>query len=218
MLQRQLETEVMDSPEEARDYDSMDHVAVNQQFVADFLHRWDGESPILDVGTGTAQIPIELCRKDPAPQVTGVDLSREMLKVGEANVDAAGLADRIKLEHVDAKGLPYPDESFAAVMSNSIVHHIPEPKAAMAEMIRVCRHGGLLFLRDLLRPDAEEELRHLVNTYANGANEHQRKLFSDSLRAALSLDEVKAIVEELGFNGARVKATSDRHWTWATKK
>ena len=37
----------------------------------------------------------------------------------EANVAAAGLADRIKLEHVDAKGLPYADESFAAVMSNS---------------------------------------------------------------------------------------------------
>ena len=37
MLPRVLEPEVMDSPEEARDYDAMDHAEVNRRFVADFL-------------------------------------------------------------------------------------------------------------------------------------------------------------------------------------
>ena len=55
MLPRVLEPEVMDSPEEAADYDAMDHRAVNRVFASDFLAAWDGRNPILDAGTGTAQ-------------------------------------------------------------------------------------------------------------------------------------------------------------------
>ena len=218
MLPRRLEPEVMDTPEEARDYDSMDHSTVNELFAGDFRAFWNGEAPILDVGTGTAQIPIELCRQDARARVTGVDLSREMLKVGHANVASAGLPERIVLELVDAKGLPYADGSFAAVMSNSIVHHIPDPKPAIAEMIRVCKPGGTIFVRDLMRPETEELRQHLVSTHAAGANDHQRQLFADSLHAALTLDEVRSIVAGLGYDPADVRATSDRHWTWATRR
>ena len=56
MLPRVLEPEVMDSAEEAHDYDAMDHGTVNRLFVEDFLAGWDGSNPILDVGTGTAQL------------------------------------------------------------------------------------------------------------------------------------------------------------------
>src|SRR2546425_991525 len=66
VLPRVLEPEVMDWAEEARDYDAMDHAAVNRAFVADFLAVWDGAGPVLDVGAGTAQIPLELCRQRPA--------------------------------------------------------------------------------------------------------------------------------------------------------
>src|SRR5215472_5527175 len=109
MLPRVLEPEVMDTREEARDYDAMDHAAVNRVFVADFLAIWDGRNPILDVGTGTAQIPIELCRQANAAQVVAIDMAEEMLRVGEENVRHAGLAARLRLERCDAKALPYPD-------------------------------------------------------------------------------------------------------------
>src|SRR5437763_59295 len=162
MLPRVLEPEVMDSAEEARDYDAMDHAAVNRVFVQDFLAAWDGRWPVLDVGTGTAQIPIELCRQHPDVWVTGVDLAEHMLAVGQANVRRAGLEDRVRLERCDAKCLPHPAGAFAAVISNSIVHHIPEPVVVLAEMVRVLGRGGLLFVRDLLRPDDEAVLGHLV--------------------------------------------------------
>ena len=74
MLPRTLEAEVMDSAAEARDYDAMDHREVNRVFVADFLAAWGGGGSVLDVGTGTAQIPIELCRRSPLPVVTAIDL------------------------------------------------------------------------------------------------------------------------------------------------
>src|SRR5437588_8838690 len=159
MLPRVLEPEVMDSAEEARDYDAMDHAQVNRAFVADFLAVWDGANPVLDVGAGTAQIPIELCRRSPTAVVTCVDLAEHMLAVGRENVARAGLDDRIRLERCDAKRLPHSTGTFGAVISNSIVHHISEPVAVLVEMLRVTAPGGLLFVRDLLRPDDEPTLR-----------------------------------------------------------
>jgi ubiquinone/menaquinone biosynthesis C-methylase UbiE len=217
MLSRVLEPEVMDSAEEARDYDAMDHSTVNRVFVVDFLAAWDGRGPLLDVGTGTAQIPIELCRQHPTAEVVAVDLAEHMLAVGRENVRRAGLEGRVRLQLCDAKGLQFDSGSFGGVLSNSIVHHIPEPQRVLAEMVRVTAAGGLLFVRDLLRPGDDRTLAALVDQYAAGANDHQRQMFADSLRAALTLEEVRALIGALGFAEASVQQTSDRHWTWSTQ-
>jgi ubiquinone/menaquinone biosynthesis C-methylase UbiE len=215
MLPRVLETEAMDSAAEAHDYNTMDHAAANAAFVADLLRAWDPAlRPVLDVGTGPAQIPLALCRCYPDLEIVAVDLAEHMLRVARGNVVGAGLAERIHLERCDAKRLPFRDGAFAAVISNSIAHHIPDPRAVLAEMVRVRAPGGLLFVRDLLRPDDEATLRRLVDRYAVGANDHQRQMFTDSLHAALTLAEVRGLVAGLGFDPAGVRQTSDRHWTW----
>jgi ubiquinone/menaquinone biosynthesis C-methylase UbiE len=217
MLNRILETEVMDSADEARAYDEMDHSVVNGLFVEDFLRHFPGNGPVLDVGTGTAQIPIELCRRHPAVKVHAVDASRAMLERATQNIARAGLRNRIETSLVDAKRLPFADGHFPAVMSNSIIHHIPEPRIVFAEMIRVTAPGGIVFIRDLLRPETELELRGLVDRYAGDCDAHQRQLFADSLHAALSLDELRSLIADLGFNPAAVERTSDRHWTFTGK-
>jgi ubiquinone/menaquinone biosynthesis C-methylase UbiE len=218
MLPRVLEPEVMDTPEEAQDYDAMDHSTVNRVFVADFLAACPltGKSALLDVGTGTAQIPIELCRQLASQQVhvTAIDAAAQMLAVAENNVRRAGLQAHIQLQCCDAKKMPFPDAAFQAIISNSIVHHIPEPFAVLREMCRVVSPHGCLFVRDLLRPNDDTAVRHLVETYAGDANAHQRQMFEDSLRAALTLEELRAMVTALGFDAATVRQTSDRHWTW----
>lgn len=216
MLARRLEPELMDTPEDARDYDAMDHSAVNRLFVSDFLlFRPDSPGRILDVGTGSAQIPIELCRRATAETIVALDAAGEMLKVARENVVRAGFDTRIELVEGNANHLPFPTALFDAVISNSIVHHIPDPYDCFTEMARVCKLGGHIFVRDLLRPDDEPTLNQLVETYAAGANEHQRKLFSDSLWAALTLVEVQSLVAQLGFPPGTVAQTSDRHWTWS---
>lgn len=230
MLHRVLEPEVMDSEQDARDYDAMDHTAVNRLFVDDLLAAADaagvaladesGEvsAEMLDVGTGTAQIPIELLARRPDLRLTAIDLAPSMLELGRRNVAAAGLTPHIRLECVDAKALPYPAGSFIAVISNSIVHHIPQPRQVLAEARRVLAEDGLLFVRDLSRPETDDAVRALVERYAADSNDHQRKLFEDSLRASLSLNEVRQLVSELGHDQAGVKQTSDRHWTWTWRR
>ena len=218
MLERTLEPEVMDTPEEATAYDDMDHRAVNTLFVDDLLKVDPPDGEYLDVGTGSARIPIELCSRQPDARVVAVDLSISMLEVARINVEIASLMDQILLGHIDAKQLPYESGRFSVVMSNSIVHHIPEPKSVIAEAVRVTSDNGLLFFRDLMRPRTIGELDYLVETYAGEESDHAKKMFADSLHAALSLDEMRALVAQHGFAVETVQATSDRHWTWAARR
>jgi ubiquinone/menaquinone biosynthesis C-methylase UbiE len=218
MLDRILEPEVMDSAEEAQDYDAMDHSQVNRAFVTDFLKHYAGAGPVLDVGTGTAHIPIELCRQQPVVTVVAVDAAAAMITLAETNVARAGLTARIALRLVDAKRLPHAHGFFPAIMSNSIVHHIPEPPAVLAEIVRVAAPGAVVFVRDLLRPASNAAVNALVDQYAAEGNSRQRKLFGDSLRAALTLEEMRALIAELGIDRETVQQTTDRHWTWAYRK
>ncbi len=168
---------------------------------------------ILDVGTGTAQIPIELCRRTEHVRVMAFDAAVNMLMLARLNLELASLTHRVQLDQTDAKAMHYADAMFDAVISNSIVHHIAEPRAVFAEMLRVMKPGGLLFVRDLLRPNDETELVTLLQTYATNCNDRQRALFEASLRAALNLSEMQNLVESLGLVRSSIARTSDRHWT-----
>ncbi|WP_169976730.1 class I SAM-dependent methyltransferase [Tautonia rosea] len=220
VLPRVLEPEVMDTPEEAHDYDAMDHAEVNARFVSDLI-TYHGRSPSgewLDVGTGTALIPITLCQRVESCRIVGTDLAEQMILLGLQNVIAAGLSHRIRLDRVDAKAMPYPDQSFEAVLSNSIVHHIPDPLAVLAEMARLVAPGGTLFVRDLTRPNSQNELDRFVQLYVGQEPEHAQAMFRDSLHASLTLVEVQHMVASLGLPQDGVQMTSDRHWTWTWRR
>lgn len=221
MLQRVLEPEVMDTVEEAVDYDSMDHGDVNRRFVDDLLAGWSNADPsrsvngchVTDLGTGTALIPLEMFQREPAiGKVIACDLSMEMLKIADQHIQDAGAAC-IQTLFCDCKKLPIADRSQDLVISNSIVHHIPEPEQVLCEAIRILKPGGLLFVRDLMRPQTKEQVEHFVQTYTGNDNAQQQQLFRQSLHAALSVEEVAAMLSELNVAADCVAANSDRHWT-----
>jgi ubiquinone/menaquinone biosynthesis C-methylase UbiE len=228
-LDRILEPEVMDTEEEARDYDAMDHREVNARFCDDVLAfaKQSGRplGRVLDIGTGTALIPIELCARKRAITVDAIDLAEHMLALARRNVEHAGLVARIALHRIDAKRTAFGDGAFGGVVSNSIVHHIPSPFEMLREALRLTTRGGVLFVRDLARPDTQRDLDALVDTYAavpagleasaRAMHVRQRGLFAASLHAALTVDEARAMVAPLGIPAAAVQRTSDRHFTLA---
>ena len=235
-LERTLEPEVMDSPKEAQEYNEMDHSAVNEMFVAELLafatanveidrevadDDSEGEEEfelgdVLDLGTGTALIPIELCKRSPEVRVMAIDLAVSMLDLATLNVDVAGFRSQIQLAHIDAKDSGLEDGMFDSVISNSIIHHIPEPASTVEGMIRTTREGGVIFVRDLMRPDSAAEVDSLVQLYTSNESEYSRRLFGESLHASLTLEEMRELVSSFGGDPESVVATSDRHWTWAT--
>lgn len=218
MLPRILEPEVMDTLEDALDYDTMDHSEVNQRFVEDFIKAGGRSDLTLDLGCGTALIPILLARRLPSVRVVAVDYSQNMLVLGRRHVIEEKLEAAILLLRTDAKYLPFADATFSQVMSNSLIHHLANPKAALAEAYRVTKVGGLLFFRDLARPKDKETLEHLVRLYAGDANRHQQQLLADSLAAALTVEEVAALVRDFDLSANSLSMTSDRHWTWIARK
>ena len=223
MLPRILEPEVMDTAGDAQEYNAMDHSVVNAEFVGDLLRMvMDYSRPplekFLDLGAGTAQILIELACRAPNVQITAVDAAESMLALARENVARANLTDRIELVLADAKELPFENIVYDIVISNSILHHIPDPRTVVAEAIRVTASGGLLFHRDLARPNDEVTLQQLVATYAADSTPYQRKLFTESLYAALTVEEMRDLVTNFGFAADTVQMTSDRHWTWVATK
>lgn len=237
-LPRVREPEVMDTADEAADYDAMDHAAVNAAFCDDLLRlrrsQGHGARPlwVLDLGTGTARIPIALCARDPHVKIVGTELAHHMLARAAENVARAGLEERVLLQKSDAKRAPdghftAPDGGpFDVVCSNSVVHHLPEPGAALAAWWAGVAPGARLFVRDLARPRSEGELAALVALHAGAppegvslaSFERQVGLFRASLRAALRVDEVRAILAPLGVRPEAAQATSDRHFTLAVER
>ena len=218
-LPRVLEPEVMSSAEEAGEYDEMDFSATDVLFAerAVQLARGAGAAVglIADLGSGNAKIPLAMCPLlSNSTRVCAVEMSAEMLAVAARNRARDGVSSsRLYLVAGDAKSAPFADRSVGMVTSNSLVHHIPEPRAVFQEIARIVRPGAPILIRDLVRPRNQQALDQLVQAHAVRWSPLQRTLFSDSLHAALTLEEVRKILDQCGLANVKVTQITDRHWS-----
>ncbi len=212
-MDRILEPEVMDTWLEATAYDAMDFTAVNSAFATDAIALDPQAVKILDVGTGTARIPILMCQQQPQYLITAIDLAQSMLIIGQRNVEAANLSQRIRLERIDSKRMTYPALEFDMVVSNSLVHHLPDPLSFFGEVKRLIKPDGAILVRDLIRPESERVVDDLVARMGGDYDPHQQQLFRDSLQAALTLTEVRGLIDRVGLPQVRLTQTSELHWT-----
>ncbi len=216
-MKRILETEYMDTNEESDSYDAMDHGSANGDFVEFFTKAGGGCGQILDIGTGPGDIPLLIAARHTEAQITAIDAAATMLSIAKKKIEAAGMTERIALQQADAKGLAFADSSFDAVISNTILHHIPQPLELLREARRVLKPGGLLVIRDLFRPETKDEAWALVNKHAAAGTKAQQKLLYDSLHAGLTVVEARDTVKAAGLCHASVEMTSDRHYTIVSK-
>lgn len=100
-----------------------------------------GES-VLEVGVGTG-LSLPLYPK--TVQVTGIDLSSEMLRRAADTVKRHNL-DNVRLAEMDAEKMTFGDGAFDKVVAMYVVSVTPNPKRLVEEMRRVCRKGGDLFI------------------------------------------------------------------------
>lgn len=96
---------------------------------------------ILDVASGTAGVAIQLASRTTA-SVVGIDLTEQMLRQGQRNVVAAGLASRIRLVNGRAEQLPFPDATFDALTFTYLLRYVEDPQATLTELARVVKPGG----------------------------------------------------------------------------
>ena len=106
---------------------------------------------ILDIATGTGDLAIEATRLNPK-QIIGIDISKEMLKVGEEKIKKKGLDSLIKLQYGDAEKLEFMNNSFDSVTAGFGVRNFQDLNRGLSEMLRVMKKGGKLAILEPSEP------------------------------------------------------------------
>ena len=213
MMPRVLEPELMDDPEQALAYAEADFEEENQGFVDLFRRSYPDmiEGHVLDLGCGPADIPIRLARALPGCRVTGVDGSPAMIRLAQDAVKAAGLSDRITLRCERFQTLT-PQEPADAGVSNSLLHHVPNPLQFWYHLKNLVKPGSFVLVMDLLRPESPEAAQAIVDQYAKDEPAILRGDFYNSLLAAFTEDDVAAQLAELNLSRLLIDVPDDRHW------
>jgi SAM-dependent methyltransferase len=211
-LSRTPEPELMLDVEQVRAYSEADFATAHDAFVA-HARAAIGElvGPVADLGCGPADVTVRLARANPRATFVGVDGSPAMLELGRERVAAAGLADRIRLELVLLPDPAAVGTGYAAVVSNSLLHHLDDPAVLWRAIRAAGRPGAPFAVGDLVRPGTRAALDGLVERNAAGEPPVLVHDFAASLGAAYTADEIAAQLAATDLVDVAVDVVTDRH-------
>lgn len=183
-----------------------------------YLHD---DAKVLDVCAGTNAVGIDLLTKNPTIDVTAVDRSPEMQKIGAANAAVKGFS--IKSVISDAHELPFERDNFDTVTLEFATRHL-EVNKAFSEIYRVLKPGGHFYHFDLVKPVNPlvtfiyyNYLRFMIPvtsfTFLRKKKfDRSRKrffklgsYFIDAIHNFYTADELSVILKELGFKEVKSK-------------
>ena len=107
---------------------------------------------ILDIATGTGDLAIDLLETK-AEEIIGIDISKDMLKIGQNKVNKRGLNDRIKIQIGDAENLDFQDNYFDAITCSFGVRNFDNLNKALAEISRILKPNGTFVVLETSNPE-----------------------------------------------------------------
>ena len=110
------------------------------------------EGLALDVGTGTGDLALALGERYPTARVIGLDFCPAMLQRGREKIAAASMDGRLVLTTGDALHLPFPADTFHAVVSAFLLRNVADISRCFQEMQRVTRPGGRVVCLEIAHP------------------------------------------------------------------
>lgn len=128
------------------------------------LLKKENPQNILDIATGTADMSIMAAKILNPKHITGMDISSEMLRVGQVKVDKKNLTDKITLELGDSENLKYKTGQFDAIMAAFGVRNFENLQAGLTEMNRVLAPGGTCMILEFSKPTVFP-LKQMFNLY-----------------------------------------------------
>ncbi len=136
-------------------YDGLNHVLslnIDKRWRRRAIRMLAPAEQVLDVAIGTADLTIEILRQGKAQHVTGIDLSRGMMAIGEQKVAKRGYAPQVQFDYGSAQQMPYADASFDTVTCAYGVRNFANMDEGLSEMYRVLRTGGELIVLEFSYP------------------------------------------------------------------
>lgn len=213
-MKRITEPELMDDPEQALAYGRADFEEPHSNFIKlleGYCSLPGRIGRVLDMGCGTGDITFRIGRAFSGSVIDAIDGSTAMLfYANEGLIRKPEFEGRIHFLHGKIQEFT-PDKSYGLIVSNSLLHHIPDPADFWGAVKRLSAAGTLVFVMDLMRPGTAEEARRLVETYSPDEPDILKRDFYNSLLAAFEIDEVKRQLKEAGLGGLKVTRASDRH-------
>lgn len=119
-------------------------------------YPWKGNETVLDVGCGRGLLVIGAAKRLTTGNAYGIDiwsdkdLSGNEKAAARRNCELEAVSEKITLLDADARNLLFEDEMFDVIVSSMVIHNIDKAgrRKAIAEMIRVCKKGGMIFIQD----------------------------------------------------------------------
>ena len=111
------------------------------------LPRLTSGLSLLDIGAGPGTITADLARRVAPGRVTALEISEDALAITRAEIEKQGLGT-VQFKVGDVHALEFPDDSFDVVHAHQVLQHVADPVAALREMRRVTRPGGVIAVRD----------------------------------------------------------------------
>ena len=213
-MQRIPEVDLMDDPAQARAYAEADFSEPHNHFIDLLLDRLGTSltGSVLDLGCGPGDICIRFARAFPGCLIHGIDGAHAMLKLGRQSIKAAKLENRIELIQGYLPDAKPPLEQYDIIISNSLLHHLQNPETLWETIKTYAAPNASVFVMDLLRPDTQQSVQKIVDSYASEEPEILRTDFFNSLCAAYSLDEVQQQLNNTHPDKFCPEIISDRHW------
>jgi ubiquinone/menaquinone biosynthesis C-methylase UbiE len=171
----------------------------------------DERGLVLDVATGTAQIPLALAGEAPACAVVGLDITPAMLRGGLANIGARGLGRQVRLVCASAMEMPLAQCSFDVVTCALGMHHMDVP-GVLREMRRVLRDGGQVVIACVRAPTlwrtslATAMIRLATLVYALSHRNARAHAEADAVPNLRTLNEWQAVLLKSRFSAVEVVA------------
>lgn len=110
---------------------------------------------ILDLATGTADLAIKIAQSLGKSQVTGIDISENMLRIGALKIQKNNLSDRITLYKGDAENLDFEDQTFDAATVAFGVRNYENLNQGLKEMLRILKPGGKIAILEFSMPESK---------------------------------------------------------------
>jgi ubiquinone/menaquinone biosynthesis C-methylase UbiE len=163
------------------------------------------KAAILDVGTGTGYVALEVAAALPTACVTGIDLSEAMLNLARENSHSRGLDHAVVWKNGHADAMPFEDDEFDAVISSGSLHHWENPVQVFNEIERVVRPGGRVIVRDSKRVKAWSFAGLIATLIGLSLPADFRRHYWGSIRSSYTATEVTAMMEQSRLKGVRIK-------------
>jgi ubiquinone/menaquinone biosynthesis C-methylase UbiE len=162
---------------------------------------------VLDVGTGSGLLAIELARvKGCEFDIWALDISEDMIRRARDNAELYGVEKKTTFVQGTAAALPFRSGSFDLVISYASLHHWFEPEAVFGEMERVLRPSGRVIVRDNKRVYESRVWSGIVWFVSRFMNRRHRENWPKAIRASYTVPEVKEMLDRSGRSHYRVRS------------